>query len=105
MDSITMSRTNNLDKDDTQYPDEKNNNNIDIVLRQTNYTKEIAIQKLEQHNNNVIDVIKEYMGVKPSEKKLPMKSLNQEIYRQIRVKLDTSMDEYRIKQNGKITIN
>jgi len=100
-----MSRTNNLDKDDTQYPDEKNNNNIDIVLRQTNYTKEIAIQKLEQHNNNVIDVIKEYMGVKPSEKKLPMKSLNQEIYRQIRVKLDTSMDEYRIKQNGKITIN
>ena len=105
MDSITMSLTNNLDKDDTQYPDEKNNNNIDIVLRQTNYTKEIAIQKLEQHNNNVIDVIKEYMGVKPSEKKLPMKSLNQEIYRQIRVKLDTSMDEYRIKQNGKITIN
>lgn len=105
MDSITMSRTNNLDKDDTQYHDEKNNNNIDIVLRQTNYTKEIAIQKLEQHNNNVIDVIKEYMGVKPSEKKLPMKSLNQEIYRQIRVKLDTSMDEYRIKQNGKITIN
>lgn len=105
MDSITMSRTNNLDKDNTQYPDEKNNNNIDIVLRQTNYTKEIAIQKLEQHNNNVIDVIKEYMGVKPSEKKLPMKSLNQEIYRQIRVKLDTSMDEYRIKQNGKITIN
>lgn len=105
MDSITISRTNNLDKDDTQYPDEKNNNNIDIVLRQTNYTKEIAIQKLEQHNNNVIDVIKEYMGVKPSEKKLPMKSLNQEIYRQIRVKLDTSMDEYRIKQNGKITIN
>jgi Fe-S cluster assembly scaffold protein SufB len=107
MDSITMSLTNNLDKDDTHDLDEKNNENnenIDIVLRQTNYTKEIAIQKLEEHNNNTINVIKEYMGVKPAEKKAPVKSLNQEIYRQIRLKLDTSMDEYRAKQDGKITM-
>jgi len=104
MDSITMSLTNNLDKDDTHDLDEKNNENIDIVLRQTNYTKEIAIQKLQEHNNNTINVIKEYMGVKPAEKKTPVKSLNQEIYRQIRLKLDTSMDEYRAKQDGKITI-
>jgi len=104
MDSITMSLSNNLDKDDTYDLDEKNNENIDIVLRQTNYTKEVAIQKLEEHNNNTINVIKEYMGVKPAEKKAPVKSLNQEIYRQIRIKLDTSMDEYRAKQDGKITI-
>jgi len=104
MDSITMSLTNNLDKDDTHDLDEKNNENIDIVLRQTNYTKEIAIQKLEEHNNNTIAVIKEYMGVKPAEKKAPIKSLNQEIYKQIRIKLDTSMDEYRAKQDGKVTI-
>lgn len=104
MDSITMSLTNNLDKNDTHGLDEKNNENIDIVLRQTNYTKEVAIQKLEEHNNNTINVIKEYMGVKPAEKKAPVKSLNQEIYRQIRIKLDTSMDEYRAKQDGKITI-
>ena len=99
-----MSFTNNLDKDNTYNRDEKNNENIDIVLRQTNYTKEVAIQKLEEHNNNTINVIKEYMGVKPAEKKAPVKSLNQEIYRQIRIKLDTSMDEYRAKQDGKITI-
>lgn len=104
MDSITMSLTNNLDKDDTCELDEKNNQEIDIVLRQTNYTKELAIQKLQQHNNNTINVIKEYMGVKPTEKKAPIKSLNQEIYRQIRIKLDTSMDEYREKQDGKLTI-
>jgi len=94
-----MSLTNNLDKDDS-----KNNENIDIVLRQTNYTKEVAIQKLGEHNNNAINVIKEYMGVKPTEKKAPVKSVNQEIYRQIRIKLDTSMDEYRETQQGKITI-
>lgn len=104
MDSITMSLTNNLDKNDISIQDEKNNQDIDIVLRQTNYTKEVAIQKLEEHNNNTINVIKEYMGVKPAEKKAPVKSLNQEIYRQIRIKLDTSMDEYRAKQDGKITI-
>ena len=104
MDSITMSLTNNLDKDDTHELDKKNNQEIDIVLRQTNYTKEVAIQKLQEHNNNTINVIKEYMGVKPTEKKAPIKSLNQEIYRQIRIKLDTSMDEYREKQDGKLTI-
>uniref|UniRef100_A0A6C0EDX6 Nascent polypeptide-associated complex subunit alpha-like UBA domain-containing protein n=1 Tax=viral metagenome TaxID=1070528 RepID=A0A6C0EDX6_9ZZZZ len=105
MDSITISLTNNLDKSETDVKDlEKNNENIDIVLRQTNYTKEVAIQKLKEHNNNTINVIKEYMGVKPTEKKAPIKSLNQEIYRQIRIKLDTSMDEYRAKQDGKITI-
>jgi hypothetical protein len=105
MDSITISLTNNLDKSETDVKDvEKNNQEIDIVLRQTNYTKEVAIQKLEEHNNNAIDVIKEYMGVKPAEKKAPIKSLNQEIYRQIRIKLDSSMDEYRAKQDGKITI-
>jgi hypothetical protein len=105
MDSITISLTNNLDKTETDVKDlEKNNENIDIVLRQTNYTKEVAIQKLKEHNNNTINVIKEYMGVKPAEKKAPIKSLNQEIYRQIRIKLDTSMDEYRAKQDGKVTI-
>jgi hypothetical protein len=99
-----MSFTNNLDKDNTYNRDEKNNENIDIVLRQTNYTKEVAIQKLEEHNNNAINVIKEYMGVKPTEKMAPFKSLNQEIYKQIRLKLDSSMDEYRSKQDGKVTI-
>ena len=105
MGSITISLSNNLDETETDVKDDqKNNQEIDIVLRQTNYTKEIAIQKLIEHNNNTINVIKEYMGVKPAEKKAPIKSLNQEIYRQIRFNLDTSMDEYRAKQDGKITI-
>jgi hypothetical protein len=79
----TNNTSNILDKD------------IDVILRQTNYSKELAMQKLELHNNNTINVIKEYMGIKPTEKKAPIKSLNQEIYKQIRTKLDTSMREYR----------
>ena len=42
------------------------------------------------------------MGIKPTEKKAPMKSLNQEIYRQIRTKLDTSMREYREQNKGNL---
>jgi hypothetical protein len=83
MPSNTNNTSNILDKD------------IDVILRQTNYSKELAMQKLELHNNNTINVIKEYMGIKPTEKKAPIKSLNQEIYKQIRTKLDTSMREYR----------
>ena len=81
---------NNLDK------------HIELILRQTDYTKEIAIKKLQLHNNIPLSVIKEYMGVPSTEKKEPIKSLNQEIYRQIRSKLDTSMREYREKNKDKL---
>ena len=82
--------TSNLDKD------------IDFILRQTNYSKEEAIKQLEKHNFNSLNVIKEYMGISSTEKKAPIKSLNQEIYKQIRTKLDTSMREYREKNQTKI---
>ena len=42
-------------------------------------------------------VIKEYMGI-TEKKEPPVKSVNQEIYRQMRFKLDASMSEYNQKQ-------
>ena len=47
---------------------------IDIVMRQTNYTKEQAEKKLSDHNNVTINVIKEYLDIKEKQeddKKLP----------------------------------
>jgi len=41
-------------------------------------------------------VLKDYMGI-PEKKEVKAKSLNQEIYKQIRTKLDSSMKEYREK--------
>lgn len=72
-------------------------NNINIVLSQTNYNEEEANLKLREHNNDPMSVIREYMGIKPAEKKTTVnsKSLNQEIYKQIRTTLDKSMKEYR----------
>ena len=61
---------------------------IQIVLRQTNYTQDIAIEKLALHDNDEIKCIKDYLGI--TEKKAPPKkisSLNQQIYQEIRHKL------------------
>ena len=35
---------------------------IDMILRQTDYSIETATQKLQQHNNDVMAVIREYMA-------------------------------------------
>ena len=70
---------------------------IEVIMRQTNYNRETAIVKLQEHNNNHITVIKEFMGI-PIKKSEPVKSLNQEIYKQLRYKLDASMKEYNMRK-------
>jgi len=68
-------------------------NKIQIILRQTDYSEEVAREKLKEHNFNEIAVIKVYFGIiekKPAE----LKSINQEIYKQIRYKLDSNMRDY-----------
>lgn len=69
--------------------------NIHFIMTQTNYTLEEATQKLDIHNNNYVNVIKEYMGIsfyKPSPNKI--KSVNQEIYKQIRNELNNGIKKY-----------
>ena len=73
---------------------------IDFIMRQTNYTREISYQKLLEHDHNKILVIKEFMGIPFSQKKDPKKSIQQEIYSQIRKKMDIT-DFYK-KQNDKL---
>lgn len=64
---------------------------IRIICTQTNYTQEEAKEKLVLFNNNHISVIKDFLNI-PLEKKKPIESLNQEIYKQIRYKLNESID-------------
>ena len=61
--------------------------NVQIILRQTDLTEERARAKLTEHNYDHMKVIREYLGI--AEKKTPtcVKSVNQEIYRQFREKL------------------
>lgn len=90
MDNITF-----VNKDET---DEK----IKVIMRQTDYDEKTANEKLIEHNYDHIKVIKSYLGI--TEKKAPVaqKSINQEIYKQLRHKLDDSMKSYLQKQEEKL---
>jgi hypothetical protein len=68
---------------------------IQKVMRQTDYNEEIAKEKLTQHNFDEIATIKSYLGI--TQKKELVKSVNQEIYKQLRHKLDNNMNEYRMR--------
>ena len=78
---------------DNTYIEDK----INKICRQTDYTYDIAATKLTQHNGDELSVIREFFGI--TEKKAPsgIVSVNQEIYKQIRAKLDSSMREYNIR--------
>ena len=72
----------------------------EMVLRQTDYTIEMAQQKLLEHNNDVIQVIREYM--KPQAKQQPTQpkplSTNQQIYKEIRGMMDDAAATYNNKK-------
>ena len=89
MDNITITcKTDNVER-------------IQMIMRQTDYTEEQVIQKLIAFNDDHIKVIKDFMGI--TEKKAPqIKSVNQEIYKQIRGKLDDSMRVYNSEQEVKL---
>jgi len=66
---------------------------VQKIMRQTDYTEEMAREKLKLFNYDEILVIKSYLGI--SDKKAqPIKSVNQEIYKQMRYKLDSDMRNY-----------
>ena len=71
--------------------------NVKKVMSQTNYTEEEAIEKLQLFNCDYMRVLKDYMGIPDKNEAPKVKSVNQEIFRQIRSKLDSSMKEYRDK--------
>lgn len=78
---------------------------INIILRQTNYTYEEADKKLLEYNNDPILVIKNYFGIKDKERKTEV-SINQEIYKQLREKMNNSIYEYNQKiQNEKVVLH
>ena len=55
---------------------------VSVVKNQTNYTEEISRQKLKEHNNDPIKVIREYMGISVNSQENEKKdmSLNQKMY-------------------------
>jgi hypothetical protein len=82
---------NNISLVETDQIDRK----IQIILRQTDYTEEKAREKLQQFDFNEIAVIKDYFGITEKKAPVPIKSVNQAIYKQLRSHLDGAMKDYR----------
>ena len=61
---------------------------IGIIRGQTNFTEDECVKLLVEHNGNYINIIKLFMGIQIDKKEPPIKSVNQEIYKQFRRKLD-----------------
>lgn len=75
-----------------------NDDDVEIIMKQTNYTYNQACEKLSQHQFDKLQVIREYLDIIPkTEKNTHIKSINQEIYKQIRTELDTVMSNYNKK--------
>lgn len=74
-------------------------NKIQIIMRQTNYTYEESKEKLQEFHYDQIKVIKSFLGI-PEKKESSVKSINQEIYRQLRFKLNASISEYNKQQEN-----
>ena len=84
----------NISLVETDQIDEK----IQKVMRQTDYSENVAKDKLKEHNFDEIATIKAYLGI-TEKKALPVKSVNQEIYKQLRTKLNSNMKDYQERVN------
>jgi hypothetical protein len=79
----------NISLVETDQIDEK----IQKVMRQTDYSENVAREKLKEYNFDEIATIKAYLGI-TEKKALPIKSVNQEIYKQLRSRLNSNMKDY-----------
>jgi hypothetical protein len=82
----------NISLVETDQIDEK----IQKVMRQTDYSEDVAREKLKEYNFDEIATIKAYLGI-TEKKALPVKSVNQEIYKQLRTRLNSNMKDYQTR--------
>jgi hypothetical protein len=84
----------NVNSNSTLQPDNAEiEEKIQMIQRQTGLSEIECKEKLLKYNYNEIHVIKEYLGI-PEKKNTQIKSVNQEIYKQLRTKLNGAMTDY-----------
>lgn len=67
---------------------------IQIIMRQTDYSNEEARNELEKHNFNIMKTLSSFMNPKKRESEnVKQKSVNQQIYSQIRNYLDNGVTD------------
>ena len=86
------------DKKNTPITESVRQRLIEIVKRQTNYDDDTIIKKLSEHNNNVLNIIREFMNPKNKPLKINKsqpKTTNQKVYSEIRKLMDDASQSYR----------
>jgi len=77
--------------------EDRENKLCEVIMRQTTYDKETALNKLREHNHNILEVIREFMG--PSKVlKETNKTTNQKVYGEFRKFLDDASIRYNRKK-------
>jgi len=71
---------------------------VQFIVSQTNYCENEALKKLELHNNDVMKVVGEYLGILPKEDHNLKKTKNQKVYSVIRDIMDKGSNNYRMQQ-------
>ena len=66
---------------------------INIVIRQTSYTRDEATKKLYEYKGNYEKVIKEYLGIENT-KDETITTVNQSIFKEMRNFMDTTKNDY-----------
>jgi ribosomal protein S13 len=84
-----------------ELSDDDIRNMCDIVHRQTDYTIDQIMDKLIEYDYNHIDIIKDYMGIVVA-KPYKIESIQQEIYKQLRFKLDAATKDFNDGQYDKL---
>lgn len=85
----------------TMICEEELEEKIGMVQRQTDYSKEVAREKLLEKQLNPILVIKDFLGI-PEKKPERVVSVQQAIYKQLRSKMNSSIKDYNEKQDKKL---
>ena len=70
----------------------RENELVQMIMRQTDYTEDVAREKLIENKYDTILVIKKYMGLNDTKPEV-IKSVNQEIYKQLRHKLHNPINK------------
>lgn len=75
---------------------------IRIICGQTDLTEDEALVKLHDYNFDYVKVIRNHLGLDKI-KDTKIQSVNQEIYKQLRIKLDASVDDFNKRKENNET--
>jgi len=87
-----------------EHVEDEKQKHIGVIVSQTNYSMEEATELWIKNNGDYIRVIKDYLNIRNTNNEEPkqVKSINQEIYKHIRGKMNENMDVVISRMNGNL---